>query len=48
MLVAECIEADVQNVEESSKSCRSVWFPEPNCCWRTQVYKQESYASENT
>ena len=28
MLVAECIEADVQNVEESGKSCRSVWFPE--------------------
>ena len=28
MLVTECIEADVQNVEESGKSCRSVWFPE--------------------
>ena len=28
MLVAECIEVDLQNVEESGKSCRSVWFPE--------------------
>ena len=28
MLVAERIEVDLQNVEESGKSCRSVWFPE--------------------
>jgi hypothetical protein len=27
MLVAECVEAELKNVEESGKSCRSVWFP---------------------